>query len=126
MLDPLSIYPVMPAADLERARVFYREKFGLEPTLIKPGMLAYSGPPGYLFQLYESTTAGTSEHTQMGFSTFELDADMALLRSKGIVFEEYDLPGLKTVDGVAILGEDRSAWFKDSEGNIICVSETVR
>lgn len=126
MLDPLSIYPVLPVADLDRARAFYREKFGLEPTLIKPGMLAYSGPPGYLFQLYESAMAGQSDHTQMGFSTFDLDADMAQLREKGIVFEEYDLPGIKTENGVALHGEDRSAWFKDSEGNIICVSETVR
>ena len=125
MLDPLSIYTVLPAADLERARRFYSEKLGLEPTDRKPGMLAYSGPPGYIFQLYEST-AGASEHTQMGFNTWDLDSEMAELRARGVVFEEYDLPGLKTENGVGFVGTERSAWFKDSEGNIICVSETLR
>ena len=66
MRDPLSIYTVLPAADLDRARAFYRDKLGLEPTLEKPGMLAYSGPSGYIFQLYETSNAGTAQNTQMG------------------------------------------------------------
>jgi catechol 2,3-dioxygenase-like lactoylglutathione lyase family enzyme len=126
MLDPLSIYTVLPVSDLERARRFYSEKLGLEPTEQKPGMLAYSGPPGFIFQLYETAEACTAEHTQMGFNTWDLDTDMADLRARGVVFEEYDLPGLKTENGVGFVGTERSAWFKDSEGNIICVSETMR
>jgi catechol 2,3-dioxygenase-like lactoylglutathione lyase family enzyme len=125
MLDPMSIYTVLPAADLERARAFYRDKLGLEPTMHKPGMLAYSGPPGYIFQLYETPEAGKAQHTQMGFNTWDLEAAMAELRERGIVFEEYDLPGLKTEGGIGLVGTERSAWFKDSEGNIICVSETI-
>ena len=125
MRDPLSIYTVLPAADLNRARAFYREKLGLEPTLEKPGMLAYSGPSGYIFQLYETSNAGTAQNTQMGWSTSELDADMAELRERGIVFEEYDVPGLTTVDGVAEVGTERAAWFKDSEGNTIVISQTI-
>jgi catechol 2,3-dioxygenase-like lactoylglutathione lyase family enzyme len=123
--DPLSIYTVLPAADLERARVFYRDKLGLEPTMYKPGGLAYSGPGGYIFQLYETSTVGTAQNTQMGWSTFDLDEDVAELRSRGIVFEEYDLPGLKTENGIAFVGTERSAWFKDSEGNTICISQTI-
>ncbi|MEO8096026.1 MAG: VOC family protein [Pseudolysinimonas sp.] len=125
MLDPLAIYTVLPAADLERARLFYSEKLGLEPTMHKPGMLAYSGPPGYIFQLYETAEAGTAHNTQMGFNTYDLDTDMAELRARGVAFEEYDVPGLKTVDGVGLVGTERSAWFKDSEGNTICVSESI-
>ena len=125
MRDPLSIYTVLPAADLERARAFYRDKLGLEATLEKPGMLAYSGPSGYIFQLYETPTVGTAQNTQMGWSTSELDADVAELRERGVVFEEYDLPGLTTENGIAEVGTERSAWFKDTEGNTICISQTV-
>lgn len=125
MRDPLSIYTVLPAADLDRARAFYRDKLGLEPTMEKPGMLAYSGPSGYIFQLYETSNAGTAMNTQMGWSTSELDADMAELRERGVVFEEYDFPGLKTVNGVAEVGTERAAWFRDSEGNTIVISQTV-
>lgn len=125
MRDPLSIYTVLPVADLERARAFYRDKLGLEATLEKPGMLAYSGPSGYIFQLYETPTVGTAQHTQMGWSTKDLDADVAELRGRGVVFEEYDVPGLTTVDGIGFVGTERSAWFKDTEGNTICISETI-
>lgn len=125
MRDPLSIYTVLPAADLDRARAFYRDKLGLEPTLIKPGMLAYSGPSGYIFQLYETSTVGTAQNTQMGWSTSDLDGDVAELRERGVVFEEYDLPGLKTEGGIAFVGTERAAWFKDSEGNTIAITQTV-
>ena len=125
MQNPLSIYTVLPVADLNRARSFYSDKLGLEPTMEKPGMLAYSGPSGYIFQLYESPTVGTAQNTQMGWSTSELDADVEELRGRGIVFEEYDLPGLKTENGIGVVGTERSAWFKDTEGNTICISQTV-
>lgn len=125
MRDPMSIYTVLPAADLDRARAFYRDKLGLEPTLEKPGMLAYSGPSGYIFQLYETSNAGTAQNTQMGWSTSELDADMAELRERGVVFEEYDFPGLQTVDGVAYVGTERAAWFKDTEGNTIVITQSL-
>jgi catechol 2,3-dioxygenase-like lactoylglutathione lyase family enzyme len=125
MRDPLSIYTVLPVADLNRARSFYRDKLGLEATLEKPGMLAYSGPSGYIFQLYETSTVGTAQNTQMGWSTSDLDADVADLRRRGVEFEEYDLPGLTTEHGIALVGTERSAWFKDTEGNTICISQTI-
>ncbi len=125
MQNPLSIYTVLPVKDLARARAFYRDKLGLEATLEKPGMLAYSGPSGYIFQLYETPTVGTAQNTQMGWSSSELDADVAELRQRGVVFEEYDLPGLKTENGIAFVGTERSAWFKDTEGNTICISQTI-
>lgn len=125
MRDPLSIYTVLPVADLERARAFYRDKLGMEATLDKPGMLAYSGPSGYIFQLYETANVGTAKNTQMGWSTSDLDGDMAELRERGVVFEEYDFPGLKTENGVAHVGTERAAWFKDSEGNTIVISQTI-
>lgn len=125
MRNPLSIYTVLPVSDLDRARTFYRDKLGLEPTTRKPGMLAYSGPSGYIFQLYETSAAGTAKNTQMGWSTSDLDEDVAELRQRGVVFEEYDLPGLTTENGIAFVGTERSAWFKDTEGNTICISQTL-
>jgi catechol 2,3-dioxygenase-like lactoylglutathione lyase family enzyme len=125
MIDPLSLYTVLPVADLDRARAFYHDKLGFEPTMVKPGMLAYSGPGGYQFQLYETSTVGTARNTQMGWSTADLDATMATLRARGVVFEDYDLPGLKTQNGVALVGTERGAWFRDSEGNTIAVTETL-
>ena len=125
MRDPMSIYTVLPVADLDRARAFYRDKLGLEPTMEKPGMLAYSGPSGYIFQLYETANVGTAQNTQMGWSTSDLDADMAEMRDRGVVFEEYDMPGLKTDNGVALIATERAAWFKDSEGNTIVISQTI-
>jgi len=125
MRDPMSIYAVLPVEDLARARRFYRDKLDLEPTMEKPGMLAYSGPGGYIFQLYETSTVGTAQNTQMGWSTSDLDADVAELRERGVVFEEYDLQGLTTENGVAFVGTESSAWFKDSEGNTICISQTM-
>ncbi|MCU1472430.1 VOC family protein [Amnibacterium sp.] len=125
MLSSLSVYTVLPVQDLARAKAFYRDTLGLEPTMEKPGMLAYSGPSGYLFQLYETQAVGTAQNTQMGLSTDRLDDDVAELRSRGVRFEEYDFPGLKTENGIAFVGTERSAWFKDTEGNTLCISQTV-
>ena len=73
--------------------------------------------------LYESAHAGTSQHTLASWRVIDLDATMADLRGRDVAFEEYDLPGLKTVDGVAETDTVRGAWFKDSEGNILALSQ---
>jgi catechol 2,3-dioxygenase-like lactoylglutathione lyase family enzyme len=125
MLDQLATFTVLPASDLARARAFYRDKLGLEPTMEKPGMLAYSGPSGYIFQLYETANAGTAKNTQMCWSTSDLKGAMAELRANGVVFEEYDFPGLRTDDGVASVGYELAAWFRDTEGNTLCVSQSI-
>jgi catechol 2,3-dioxygenase-like lactoylglutathione lyase family enzyme len=125
MLDESTAYTVLPVSDLQRARAFYRDKLGLESTMEKPGTLAYSGPSGFVFILYETSYAGTAQNTQMCFATGDLKAEMKELRDRGVVFEEYDFPGLKTEDGIATVAGEYSAWFKDSEGNTICVSQDV-
>jgi catechol 2,3-dioxygenase-like lactoylglutathione lyase family enzyme len=125
MLKELTIYAVLPAHDLQRARTFFSEKLGLEPTAEHEGVLIYTTANGTPLQVYETASAGTAQNTQMGWSTSDVDAEVAALRSRGVVFEEYDFPGLKTVDGIADMGGERAAWFKDSEGNTLCVSQTV-
>lgn len=125
MLNSLATYTVLPAADLNRARAFYKETFDLEPSIEKPGMLMYTGPGGNSFELYETENGGTAKHTQMGFSTEDLDGTMTELRGRGVQFDDYDFPDLKTENGVASVGTERACWFHDSEGNTICLTQTV-
>jgi catechol 2,3-dioxygenase-like lactoylglutathione lyase family enzyme len=122
----------LPAQDLDRARAFYAEKLGLEPVEERPGGLRYVCASGE-FALFQSTGRASGEHTQMGWEVDDVDATVRELRARGVVFEEYDLPGLKTVDGIAYvegnypskgIGE-RAAWFRDSEGNMLGVGEII-
>jgi catechol 2,3-dioxygenase-like lactoylglutathione lyase family enzyme len=123
----------LPARDLMRARRFYSEKLGLEPVEERPGGLRYQCGSGS-FGLFESAGAASGTHTQMGFEVDDLDATVATLRARGVVFEEYDLPGLRTVNGVAeIAGNypskgrgEKAAWFRDSEGNLLGVGQPLR
>ena len=120
-----TMHTVLPAADIERARLWYEEKLGLLPT--EPG--AYGG---YLytagdsrFLLYQSDYAGTNQATAAGFYVDDFDAVIEALRSRGVEFEDVDFGEFgATVNGV-ISSEDGSmkgAWFRDSEGNIIAIS----
>lgn len=121
MLKDLSVVAVLPARDISRARDFYRDKLGLEPENPQDtDNLEYKCGNGTGFLVYETQNAGTAKNTQIGWTTSNLDAEMAELKSKGVTFEEYDFPGLKTEDGVATMPDgSRGSWFLDSEGNII-------
>ncbi len=123
MLSDSEIYAVLPASDLGRAREYYKDKLGLEPAEERSDGLIYQTKGGPKFLLYETQFAGTAQNTAMNFVTDDLDAEMADLRSRGVVFEDYDFPGLKTENGVAEYDGGRGGWFKDSEGNILAVGE---
>ena len=114
---------VLPASDLARAKAFYHDAFGFVPAEVRSGDLVYRPQPGIAFEIYETPNAGSAKNTQMCFLTDDLEGDMQQLRSRGIVFEDYDFPGLKTVDGIADMDGERAAWFRDSEGNFICLGE---
>jgi len=123
MLSDSEIYAVLPASDLGRARGFYKDKLGLEPAEERGDGLIYQTKGGTKILLYETQFAGTAQNTAMSWVTNDLDTEMADLRSKGVVFEDYDFPGLKTENGVATYEDGRGAWFKDSEGNILAVTQ---
>jgi hypothetical protein len=123
MLSDSEVYAVLPASDLGRARSYYSEKLGLEPTQERGDGLIYEGKGGAKILLYETQFAGTAQNTALSWVTNDLDGEMADLRSRGVVFEEYDFPGLKTENGVATYDDGRGAWFKDSEGNILSVTQ---
>jgi len=123
MLSDRPLYAVLPASDIDRAEAFYRDVLGLVPTGHEMGNLVYRLAGG-TFQIYPTGNAGTAKNTTMGWSTDTFDEDVESLRAAGVVFEDYDLPEFKTVNGVATFGNEKSAWFTDTEGNILCISHT--
>jgi predicted enzyme related to lactoylglutathione lyase len=125
MLKDAPIVPYIPAADVARARRFYEQKVGLVPREeIEGGVVYECGNHSWIF-LYPSAGGGTSKASQAFWQVADLDAEVADLKARGVVFENYDMPGLKTVNGIANAGATRAAWFKDSEGNIMALIETV-
>jgi catechol 2,3-dioxygenase-like lactoylglutathione lyase family enzyme len=133
MLDRARVATRIPTQDLERARRWYAEKLGLEPSEERPGGLLYECASG-VFALYASGGASPGTFTQMGFDVDDIDATIAELKRRGVVFEEVDVPGLKTVDGIAdIEGNypskgigERGGWFRDSEGNLLGIGQPIR
>ena len=124
MLGSRRALATIPATDLERAKRWYQEKLGLTPIREIPGAGAmYKAGEGTGFLLYPTPNAGKAPNTLMSFYTGDIVADVAALKKRGVVFEEYDMPGLKTVNSIAKLGNLRGAWFKDSEGNILAIGE---
>ncbi|GAA1398624.1 glyoxalase/bleomycin resistance/dioxygenase family protein [Kitasatospora putterlickiae] len=123
MLGDAPLVAIIPAADLARAKSFYTDTLGLKLTDAGPeGDLTFECG-GTEFGIYETPSGGQAAHTLASFKVPDLDAEMTALRGKGVVFEEYDMPGLTTVNGVAEAEGMRAAWFKDSEGNILCLNE---
>lgn len=123
MLQNLPCYANIPASDLSRARQFYEGVLGFNPGTEVPGGVQYTCGNGTSFNLYPSQFAGTNQATAMAWDTDDIERDVADLRARGVVFEEYDFPDFKTVNGIAQLGADRVAWFKDSEGNILAIGQ---
>ncbi|HEY1294050.1 MAG TPA: VOC family protein [Chloroflexota bacterium] len=123
----------VPAHDLERARAFYRDKLDLLPSEERSGGLLYRCARGE-FVLFESAGKASGEHTQMALDVEDIEATVSELRRRGVVFEDVELPGLTTVNGIAeIEGNypskgraERGAWFKDSEGNLLGIGQPVR
>src|SRR5262245_53248529 len=100
MLADSPVATRLPVKDLERARRFYSEKLGMEPIGERSGGLLYRCV-GADFGLFESVGAASGTHTQMAWEVADIEATVAALKARGVVFEEYDLPGLETVNGIA-------------------------
>ena len=132
-LESSTVATRLPAQDLDRARAYYAEMLGLEPVEERPGGLLYRCGHGE-FAVFESTGAPSGSYTQMAFEVDDLDAAVAELRERGVVFEEYDLPGLVTQAGIVeVVGNypskggigERAAWFRDSEGNLLALGQPL-
>jgi predicted enzyme related to lactoylglutathione lyase len=120
MLEGATVHTTLPAQDMERAGRFYEEKVGAKRGKATPGATFFSLGDTE-FSLYPTPNTERGGHTQMGIRVPDARAAVEELRGRGVVFEEYDFPGLKTVDGIADMGDVVGGWFKDTEGNIIGV-----
>lgn len=121
MLRDRRVHTTLPVADLDGTRAFWEHIVGFEPDRVNSLGALYRAGEDTWFSLARTTGARSGTHTQMVFTVPDLAAEVADLRARGVVFEEYDLPGLRTVDGIANLDGHLGAWFKDPEGNVIAV-----
>jgi catechol 2,3-dioxygenase-like lactoylglutathione lyase family enzyme len=124
VLSDRRVYATIPASDLARAQGWYAEKLGLRPRTVEEMGAVYDLGDGTGFLLYPTPNAGKAPNTLMTFASSNVGADVEALRGRGVQFEEYDFPGLRTVNGVAKIGDREAAWFKDSEGNILALGSS--
>jgi predicted enzyme related to lactoylglutathione lyase len=124
MLNRASVTANIPAADLDRARSFYADTLGMTPSseMADAGMLIYRTDGGTTFQVYQTEFAGQAGHTIAQFHVDDVEGEARALQEKGVTLETYDMPGVTWDNGVADMGAiGKAAWFKDSEGNILCI-----
>ncbi|MBS0608988.1 MAG: VOC family protein [Proteobacteria bacterium] len=125
MLSHAAVTTMLPVKDMARARAFYEGCLGLEPGGLRPdGKFVYQvgGSTLALFPKPEGTKA---DHTAISFHVADIVASIDALQRAGVTFEDYDFPGLKTENHVCVLGAEKAAWFKDTEGNYLCIHEDL-
>jgi len=123
MLKSARIVPYIPVSNVARARKFYEEKVGLKPKEEYAGGVIYECGGGSWVFMYPSAGAGTSKASTAFWAVDDVAAEVQELKARGVVFEEYDMPGIKMENSIASGGGAKTAWFKDSEGNIMAVSQ---
>jgi predicted enzyme related to lactoylglutathione lyase len=125
MLQKSPMYAYIPAKDVHRARRFYEQKLGFKPKEEVAGGVVYEFGERTACFMYPTPNAGTSRASQAFWQVDDVEREVAELKGRGVVFEEYDAPGMKTQDGILTAGGAKAAWFKDSEGNIMAVIQTL-
>jgi len=124
MLRTAPIRAYIPASDVARARKFYEQTVGLEPKEEYAGGVIYECGGAEVF-LYPTRNAGTSKASQAFWQVDDVEAEVADLKARGVKFEEYDMPGVAMKNSIATAGGAKTAWFKDTEGNILAVSQRL-
>jgi catechol 2,3-dioxygenase-like lactoylglutathione lyase family enzyme len=126
MLTDAPVTTMLPVVDLQRARDFYERKLGLRLVGTRPdGKVVYACGGGALVALFPRHEPTKAEHTAISFQVADIAAEIAELESRGVTFEDYDLPGFKTEKHVCVLGAEKAAWFKDPDGNVLCLHEDI-
>jgi catechol 2,3-dioxygenase-like lactoylglutathione lyase family enzyme len=125
MLDAALSHPTVFVRDLDRAREFY-ENLGLRVSAVVSTGIFMEAGNGTIFPLIERAEAVAPSHTVAAFQVEDLPATLGSLRGRGVVFEEYDFPGLRTVEGIADMGSYSAAWLKDPDGNFIGIHTPPR
>ena len=121
MLTDARVMAIVPTTDLARARAFYGQTLGLTDLAVStPGrQVIYRCGGGTLLEVYERPTAGDAQHTLASWEVHDVRAAVDQLRRRGVRFEDYDLPQVRTEDGIATAGDYQEAWFRDPDGNIL-------
>ena len=125
MLTNKTILPILPVVDLARARAFYEERLGLqpEPDSITDSGVVYQAGHGTKLEIDKRDRPTKAEHTALSFEVDDLEREVLDLERRGVRFEDYDLPGLKTDHHIAQIHGVLAAWFKDPDGNILCLHQ---
>ena len=122
MLNRFQTHTTLPASDLERAKAWYRDKLEFEPKSEDAGGVYYESGGGS-FALFQTPYAGTAQNTAMEWSVDDVEAVVSHLKSRGVTFDTYDIPGVEWDGDIARMGPFKGAWFKDSEGNTLSVTQ---
>ena len=130
MLTNSPIRPTIPVVDLNRAKRFYETTLGLKPVPANndgnaSGIAIFECGNGTRMELYQRGPS-KADHTVATFEVSNIEEEVNALRGKGVNFEDYDMPEIKTQNGIATQGSVRAAWFKDSEGNILCIHQAIK
>jgi predicted enzyme related to lactoylglutathione lyase len=125
MLQKSPLYAYIPVKNVARARKFYENTLGLTPKEEYAGGVIYEFGKGTACFLYPTPNAGTSRASQAFWQVDDVEREVAELKGRGVVFEEYEIPGVKMQNRIATAGGAKTAWFKDSEGNILAVSQRL-
>jgi predicted enzyme related to lactoylglutathione lyase len=124
MLRNAPIRAYIPASNIARARKFYEEIVGLLAKEEYAGGVIYECGGASVF-MYPTPNGGTSKASQAFWQVTDVEAEVAELKARGVKFEEYDMPGLTMKNSIVTAGGAKTAWFKDTEGNILAVSQRL-
>ena len=117
---------MLPVTDVDRARSFYDESLGLDYTGTNDeGSAMFALDGGTTLVLLPRPDSRPSESTAMSFEVDDVSSEISALEGRGVTFEDYDLPDFKTVDHVCEFGDERAAWFKDPDGNVLCLHQAL-
>jgi catechol 2,3-dioxygenase-like lactoylglutathione lyase family enzyme len=125
MLQHSPMFAYLPAQDLARARRFYEEQLGFRPIRPEAHGVTYEFAGQTACFLYSTPNAGTSKASQAFWRVTDVDREIAELKSRGVVFEDYPMEGTRSPSGAITAGGAKSAWFKDTEGNILALIQPV-
>ena len=127
MLSSSFVYPTIPTKDIDAARGFWVDTLGFSiREVASDGTIVLDAGNGSFICLYQSSFAGTNQATACAFEVSDIEREVSDLRGKGVDFQEYDFPGLKTDNGIATMDDSKAAWFTDIDGNIIGVFQPTR
>jgi catechol 2,3-dioxygenase-like lactoylglutathione lyase family enzyme len=122
MLDQFQPHATIAVSDLERAKTWYRDKLGLEPTSEDMGGLYYEYAGGR-FALFPTPFAGTAKNTVMEWTVDDVEKIVGELKARGVTFDTFEMEGIGWNGEIATMGGHKGAWFRDSEGNTLALTQ---